>query len=488
MNSNSNTLKYLAIALVAILFAALIGVVGIGIGYFAGQISPMGGPALALNAQDGGGGIAIAASENAEVIDAPDNFDVFWEAYDLIEKNFDGDVPHGSEVTYAAIDSLMEFVGACEVDSDDGTLQFDPPRTPSDGPANFFFFWETANRLYADCGDSTPEPEQLVHVAIHGVLERLDNRYTTIMPPLAAEQFRIDIESGFEGIGSTVEPTDEENRTGVRIVKPFEDSPAERAGLLPKDVILSVDDEDVTEMLLDEAVRLIRGPQGTKVVLLVQRGEGEPFDVEVTRDRVEIPILRSEITDDNLLHIMLADFSTRSNDEVKEAIEQGLDAGVQGIILDLRGNPGGRLDMSINISSLFIENGVIVSESGEKDIDHKAKGKALVPELPLVVLVDGGSASASEIVAGAIQDTERGALIGETTFGKGSVQRLFNLSDESILKITVAKWYTPDGRLIDGEGLEPDIVIPFEFNPDEPELDPQFDAAVEYLLDMLNTQ
>jgi len=210
--------------------------------------------------------------------------------------------------------------------------------------------------------------------------------------------------------------------------------------------------------------------------------------VEVIRDRVEIPILRSEITDDNLLHIMLADFSTRSGEEVKQALEEGIEAGVQGVILDLRGNPGGRLDMSINIASLFIEDGVIVSESGEQDIDHKAKGKALVPDLPVVVLVNGGSASASEIVAGAIQDHERGALIGETTFGKGSVQRLFNLSDDSILKITVAKWYTPNGRLIDGEGLEPDIVVPFEFDPDQPELDPQFDAAVAYLLDLLKSE
>jgi carboxyl-terminal processing protease len=223
-------------------------------------------------------------------------------------------------------------------------------------------------------------------------------------------------------------------------------------------------------------------------MLLVQRGDDEPFNVEVIRDRVEIPILRSEITPDNLLHIMLADFSTRSTDEVKKALEDGIEAGVQGVILDLRSNPGGRLDMSINISSLFIEDGVIVSESGEKDIEHKAKGKDLVPDLPLVVLVDGGSASASEIVAGAIQDQERGTLIGETTFGKGSVQRLFNLSDDSILRVTVAKWYTPSGRLIDGEGLEPDIVIPFEFNPDQPELDPQFDAAVAYLLDLLEAR
>ena len=486
MKSNSNTLKYLAITLVVILFAAVIGMTGIGIGYFAGQISPM--DAVQASYSQDGGGIAIAFPEDAEVIDAPENFDVFWEAYDLMEKHFDGDVPEGSEITYAAIDSLMEFVGSCETDLDTEALQFIPPRTPGDAPANFSFFWQTANRLYADCGGSTPEPEQLVHVAIHGVIERLDNRYTNIMPPLVAEQFRIDMESGFEGIGATVEPTDEENRTGVRIVKPFEGSPAELAGLLPKDVILAVDDEDVTAMLLDEAVRLIRGPKGEKVVLLVQRGEEEPYDVEVIRDRVEIPILRSEITDDNLLHIMLADFSTRSGEEVKQALEDGIKAGVQGVILDLRGNPGGRLDMSINIASLFIEDGVIVSESGEKEIDHKAKGKALVPDLPVVVLVDGGSASASEIVAGAIQDHERGALIGETTFGKGSVQRLFNLSDDSILKVTVAKWYTPDGRLIDGEGLEPDIVVPFEFDPDQPELDPQFDAAMAYLLDLLKSE
>ena len=146
MNSNSNTLKYLAITLVVIMFAALIGVVGIGIGYFAGQISPM-DAVQASYSQDGGGGIAIALPEDAEVIDAPDNFDVFWEAYDLIERNFDGDVPEGSEVTYAAIDSLMEFVGSCEADSDDELLQFIPPRSPGDAPANFSFFWQTANRL-----------------------------------------------------------------------------------------------------------------------------------------------------------------------------------------------------------------------------------------------------------------------------------------------------------------------------------------------------
>jgi len=476
----SNAFKYLLITFAFVLVAAVIGAVGIGIGYFAAQINPI--DAVQASYSQGGGTLAATAPDSAEVIAAPDNFDVFWESYDLLKDHFDGEVPEGPEVTYAAIDSLMQFAGACETDADAEPIQFAPPRTPRDAPDNFAFFWQAANHLYADCDGSTPEPEQLVYVALHGVIERLDNRYTTIMPPLAAEQFRIDLESGFEGIGATVEPTDEENRTGVRIVKPFEGSPAEQAGLLPKDVILAVDDEDVTAMLLDEAVRLIRGPKDTKVVLLVQRGEAEPYDVEVIRDRVEIPILRSEITDDNLLHIMLADFSTRSGEEVKAALEDGIEAGVQGVILDLRGNPGGRLDMAINISSLFIEDGVVVSESGEKDIDHKAVGKALAPSLPLVVLVDGGSASASEIVAGAIQDHERGALIGETTFGKGSVQRLFNLSDDSILKITVAKWYTPNGRQIDGEGLEPDIVVPFEFDPDQPELDPQFDAAVEYLL------
>ena len=447
-----------------------------------GQISPLSLAEARPQTPDDALAITPSTDNNVEVIDAPKNFEVFWEAYDLLQKNFDGDVPEDGSITYAAINGLMDFVDVCDQPADGEILQFKPPQAPREAPDNFSFFWQAANQLYADCGGDTPQPDDLVYAALNGVIESLGNRYTSIIPPVAAEQFRIDLESGFEGIGATVAPVDEEARTGVRIIKPFEGSPAEQAGLIPNDIIAAVDSADVTEMLLDEAVRLIRGPENTKVVLTIQRNEETPFEVEVTRARVQIPILRSEILDDNLLHIMLADFSTRSGDEVKAALQQGIDAGIKGIILDLRGNPGGRLDMSINVASLFIEDGVIVSESGGEEETFEAQGKALVPDLPLVVLVDGGSASASEIVAGAIQDSGRGVLIGETTFGKGSVQRLFTLSDDSILRVTVARWFTPADRQIDGEGLEPDIVVPYEFDPDRPEADPQLDAAVEYLL------
>ncbi len=485
MNKSSNNNRLLIFTLSILGVGATLGVLGFVLGFFAGQFGPVSIAQAGARTTQSNFAYPPELLDHAVVLEAPENFDIFWEAYDLIEGNFDGDVPEGNHITHAAIDGLREFVGTCENEAPAELLQFETPKAPSDAPDNFAFFWKTANRLYADCPGDAPEVEDLVYVALFGVTERLDNRYTNIMPPIAAEQFRIDLESGFEGIGTTIEPADEESRTGVRIVKPFEGSPAEVAGIMPKDIIVKVDGEDVSLMSLDDAVRLIRGPKGTVVVLTIQRGDDTPFDIKVTRANIKIPIIRSEITEDNLLHIMLADFSARSGEEVQDALQQGLDAGVKGIILDLRGNPGGRLDMAINITSLFIEDGVIVAESGENEhqTEHDAVGDALVSDLPLVVLVDGGSASASEIVAGAIQDYDRGELIGETTFGKGSVQRLFNLKDGSILRVTVARWFTPEGRQIDGEGLEPDQIVPFEFDPDAEEfIDVQLDAAVDYLL------
>lgn len=417
-------------------------------------------------------------------VKAPDNFGVFWEGYELLKDYFDGDVPEGPSVTYAAVENLIKYAGACETDPDVKPVRFIRPRTPGDAPENFGYFWQSVNQLYQDCTGSVPEPDQLVYVALDGVIQRLDNRYTAILPPVSAEEFRIDIESGFEGIGATVEPADKDTGFGVVIVKPFAGSPAEKAGLKAGDEIMAVDGVDVTEMDLNEAVRLIRGPKDSTVALLIGRGDGEPFEVEVVRDRVDIPILISELRDDKILYIALADFSARAGGEVKKALEDGIADGAKGIIFDLRGNPGGRLDIAIDVASLFVEDGVVVSESGREEQEFKAKGKAIADGLPLAVLVDGASASASEIVAGAIQDYGTGVLVGEKTFGKGSVQRLFNLSDGSILRVTTARWFTPKGRQIDGEGLQPDIESVFE--PDVAhDSDVQLDAAVKYLLEQI---
>ncbi|RME84160.1 MAG: S41 family peptidase [Caldilineae bacterium] len=485
MSNFSASNKRLLLLALAVVSAGAIALMALGFGFAVGRLSDgvrFRSPSYAsevfpadalLRAPDVPG--------TARLVAAPQNFEVFWEAVALIQAHFNGEVPHGRELTYAAISGVLDAVGVCDVRTSDTYTQFKPSPAPQFSPPNFVFFWRSINQIYHDCGTNLPEPDQLAYLAIEGVIRRLDDHYTSIIPPQEAEEFRNDLESTFEGIGATVAPADEEAGTGVSILFPFPGSPAEKAGLRPDDVILAVDDVDVTGMPLDRAVRLIRGPSGTHVLLTIRRGVEAPFQVDVVRARIEIPILRAEIRDDHLLYIALADFSGRSAPEMRRALQQGVDAGVEGVILDLRNNPGGRLDMAIDIAGMFIADGIIVSESGERDIDHRANGTPLVPGLPLAVLVNGGSASAAEIVAGAIQDHGRGVLIGETTFGKGSVQQIFTLSDGSILRVTVARWFTPHGRLIDGRGLTPDIEVPFDFQGDGGE-DPQLQAAVDYLL------
>ena len=488
--SHDKTLLYILLSAVAIFLVTLLCSGCFGLGMLAGRLNiadvvnasglerPLPpaditetGPLPGDNAPDG-------------VQPAPENFDVFWEAMDLIADNFDGDVPQGAAITYGAVEGVLHMLESCDPGSTVG-FHLEAGDIPRDAPANFAYFWTTADQIYVDCGDQIPPPDELVYRAANGVIDRLNDHYSALLSPQQAESYRIDLSSSFEGIGSTVGPADEEAGTGVVIVYPFPGSPAEQAGLRPDDEIIAVDQVDVTEMNLDEAIALIRGPAGSVVILTIKRDQQAPFDVEITRDRIDIPVIESEITAENLLHISLYDFSNHSGEEMKKALREGVAVGVDGIILDLRGNPGGRLDMAIDIAGMFIEDGVVVSESGHRNVEHKARGKALVGDLPVVVLVDGGSASASEIVAGAIQDYGRGVLIGEQTFGKGSVQTLFDLSDGSMLRVTTARWFTPNGRQINGNGLEPDIVV--EYDPDQP-ADPQLQAAIDYLLDQIQSQ
>ncbi len=420
--------------------------------------------------------------ENVQEISEPENFDIFWEALKLLDENYDGDVPQGRDVTYAAIQGVLSHVEGCGQGDNqpDHILQITETKTPDSAPDNFQFFWTTVNQLYQDCPDVMPQdPKEITYWAANGVIDRLGDRYTMLLPPKVAEDFRIDMQSSFEGIGALVEPVDKDKRTGVRIVHPFENSPAQKAGLKPGDEIIAVDGQDVTNMLLDEAVGLIRGPAGSQVVLTVKRDGQEPFDVTITRAKVEIPVIESKMLDDHIFYVKLYEFSDPSKDKMEAALKQGLKDGAKAIIFDLRGNPGGRLDRAIQIASMFIKDGVIVKETGQRNIEHKATGDLIVPEdIPVVVLVDGGSASASEIVAGALQDYKRAILIGEQTFGKGSVQTLFDLKDGSMLRITSAHWYTPKGRQINGVGLRPDLVVSPSLDTNE---DLQLDAAIDYL-------
>ena len=393
-------------------------------------------------------------------------------------------MPQASAVTLAAIDGAVKAAGACEPEaSGSQAIQLKAPTEPASAPANFDFFWRTVNDLYAECGGSMPAPDQLAYVAADGVIASLGDAHTSLLPPAWADQFRIDLTSSFEGIGATV---NEAPDGGVLIVRTFAGSPAESAGLIADDVIIAVDGKDVTQLTLDEAVGMIRGPAGSDVTLTVERqGQDQPFDVQVTRARIDIPIVESRIIDGDLLYVALYDFSAAATQDLTKALQDGLDQGVKGIVFDLRGNPGGRLDVAIDVASMFIKEGVVVSESGHRNYEHDATGKVIVPDLPLAVLVDGGSASASEIVAGAIQDYGRGKLVGEPTYGKGSVQSLFDLSDGSLLRVTSAHWFTPKGRQIDGKGLDPDIyVVPHDGDA----TDVQLDAAVKDLQDAISGQ
>jgi carboxyl-terminal processing protease len=325
-----------------------------------------------------------------------------------------------------------------------------------------------------------PPAEDRVYAAIRGMLDTLDDDATSFSEPSIAAIRRADASGEFEGIGALV-TMNEENT--LQIVQTFADSPAENAGLKPGDLVLEVDGESIVGYGIYDAITLIRGPEGTEVELTIRRGETEPFPVFITRARLDIPIIESRMLEDSIGYVRLFDFSSTATERLEEAIEALFDQGATALVFDLRGNPGGFLDQAVQVADLFLEEGLILVErrSDGQEKEFTSTNEGLAQDVPLAVLVNGGSASASEIVAGAIQDRGRGTLIGETTFGKGSVQLLHTLSDGSELRITVARWFTPNDVAIHDEGLTPNIEIPVTLEDQEANRDPQLDEAVEYL-------
>jgi carboxyl-terminal processing protease len=326
-----------------------------------------------------------------------------------------------------------------------------------------------------------PTPQERVYGAVRGMLGTLDDDYTSFIEPTIAEIERTDASGSFEGIGALVRMNEE----GVlEIVRPFEDQPADKAGLLAGDRVLEVDGESIVGYGIYEAIALIRGPEGEEVVLTVQRGPGtEPFEVSIVRARIEIPIVESEMLEQDIGYVSLFEFSSQATAQLESAIQELMDQGATSLIFDLRDNPGGYLDQAVRVSDLFLDKGLILLERSNdgQEREFSSTRKGLAQDIRLVVLVNGGSASASEIVAGAIQDRERAVLIGETTFGKGSVQLPHTLSDGSELRVTIARWFTPNDRAIHGEGLAPDIEVPLTPEDAEAGLDPQLERAIEYL-------
>ncbi len=299
--------------------------------------------------------------------------------------------------------------------------------------------------------------ENMSRAAIEGIIGTLNDPYTSYLNAREYESFGSSLSGGFVGIGIIVSIQDKK----LLIVAPIPNSPAEKAGLKSGDSILRINGESVTGMSLDVAASKIKGPAGTTVKLLIlHEGETEPVEMEITRTRVEIPSIHFEMRG-NIAYINIAQFTERTETELAPVIQKLGEENAKGIVLDLRGNPGGFLDIVVKVTSHFMTEGVIVEVKSNLDkIDTYSVSPGVAStNLPMVVLVDNFSASSSEVLAGALQDHHRALISGNTTYGKGSVNYLHQLSDGSGLYITTGRWLTPNGRLIEGHGIEPDIKL-----------------------------
>lgn len=337
--------------------------------------------------------------------------------------------------------------------------------------------WELLSEDYVN--NEALDPEELSRGAIEGMLEALGDPYTSYL-----ESYQVawsDLEGSFEGIGAIVSMEDGE----LTVVSPIAGGPAERQGVRSGDKILEVDGEPTSEMNLMEAVLKVRGDKGTTVTLLIlHQGETRPVAIEIVREEIKLDSVYLDMLADDIAHIRITHFAERTPVELTEALNNVLQSGVWSIILDLRGNPGGLLDVVVDVVDEFLDGGIILyaaDDAGDIIEDFPASSGGLATDLPLIVLVDGGSASGSEVLAGALQDHERATLIGTITYGKGSVNILHELSDGSALYVTTARWLTPDLHLIEGVGLTPDIEVEITAEDIASGQDPQLESAIEYL-------
>ena len=356
---------------------------------------------------------------------------------------------------------------------------------PSDVSADFAPFWkvwETIDEKYPDA--KSVSSQDRVYGAIKGLVASLGDPYSVYFPPQDSKDFQDTINGSFDGIGAEVGIKDSD----LTIIAPIKGSPSDKAGLKAGDLILKIDGTSTTDMSVDQAVHLIRGTKGTSVTLNIFRaGEAAPRDISVVRDTIDIPMIASKDLGNGVYDISLYNFGTDSSAQFADAVKSFKASGDTSLIIDLRNNPGGYLDAAVDIGSMFLPQGdLIVTESygnNKPDDVYRSKGYGFVDPkaTKIVVLVDGGSASASEILSGALQENGAATLIGEKTYGKGSVQELINVTDDTTLKLTIAKWLTPNGTWISKKGIEPDIVVPLPATPPTNGDDPILDRALQFI-------
>lgn len=345
---------------------------------------------------------------------------------------------------------------------------------------DFNLYWEVWDGVRTDYVDKIKiKDKDLFYGSLKGIAAATGDPYTIFMNPDESKEFSDDLLGIFEGIGAEV---------GLRndiatIITPLDDTPAQKAGLMPGDKIYAVDDAPTIGLSVSEVVRKIRGPKETKVKLTIIRGNDKPFDVEIVRGEIVVKSIKTELRKDGFYVIRISNFNEDTDRLFNQAVDEILIKKPKGIILDLRNNPGGYLDTAINIASEWIEAGPVVAEqlNDNRRNEYPAKGLHRLKDYKTIVLINGGSASASEILAGALRDYKKAKLLGETTFGKGSVQALKPLSDGSLLKITISKWLTPAGDSINEKGIAPDIEVPLTIEDINKNLDPQFDRALKII-------
>lgn len=345
---------------------------------------------------------------------------------------------------------------------------------------DFDLFWDVWDTIKGNYVDQPVAETDLLYGAMAGSVAGLGDPHSVFFDPETNSKFMEEMKGNFEGIGAEIAIKKDQ----LVIVAPLADSPAAKADLKSGDKILAIDGKDTAGMNLDYAVSIIRGAKGTEVVLTISRdGWEDSKEVKVVRDTIKIDSVQWRMLDNNIalleVKYLNEDTSADFNDTVMEIVNKN----PSGVILDLRNDPGGYLDTAIDIASEWVEDGVIVSEKGKGGdvITHKANGRARLKDFKTVVLINKGSASGSEIIAGALQDYKLATLVGETSFGKGSVQTMFPLDDGSAIKLTIARWYTPNENLIDGEGIDPDISIELSDEDFSNDKDPQLDKAIELL-------
>jgi carboxyl-terminal processing protease len=338
--------------------------------------------------------------------------------------------------------------------------------------------WQYLERYYVN--KDALDAEGLSEGAIDGLLEALDDPYTSYLDADTYELEWSAYEGSFEGIGAVVTMEDGE----LTVVSPIAGGPAEEQGIKAGDKVLEIDGESTSEMNLTEAVLKIRGPQGTKVTLLILHlGETTPVEVEMIREEVQLDSVYLEMLPQAIAHIQITHFSERTHQELVATLNDAIGSGMEGIILDLRNNPGGYLHVVVDVASEFLDGGtVLYQRDSEGRLEElTATGGGLATDLPLVLLVNEWSASGSEVLAGALQDRGRADLVGNVTYGKGSVNIVRELSDGSALYVTTARWLTPDGSLIEGIGLTPDFAVEITEEDILYDRDPQLEFAIEYI-------